>query len=80
MNNRTQPIFNRKPKPQQDHDAYLHAASTAKVPVSVYFLDGEAIPFATIKQVSMFTILLSVEGVGDVLAYKNALKKIATAE
>lgn len=76
--NRTQP----RPRyqgplgPQPEHDAYLKAACAAKVPVSVFFLDGEAITRATIKQVGVFTILFEVEGLGEVLVYKNALKKI----
>ncbi len=60
-----------------DHDAYLRAAAAAKTPVSVCFLDGEEIPAATIKQVWIFTILLNVAGAGDVLVYKNSLKKIS---
>jgi len=47
--------------------------------VSVFFLDGETIPIATIEHVGMFTLLLRVPDRGEVLVYKNALKKIAAA-
>lgn len=87
--NPNQPIYDRSrryapaPKgkppnpPRQDAevDAYLNATCTAKTPVSVHFLDGEAIPSAVIKAVNVFTLLLEVKG-ETWLAYKNALKKI----
>ena len=63
----------------KETDAYLHLASRRKIPISVYFLDGEVVPLALIKQVGIFTLLLTVPAAGEVLVYKNALKKIAAA-
>lgn len=77
--NRQQPIFNRNKKPQPpkaDPDGFLKAAQVAKCLVSVFFLDGEAIPFCRIKRVDQFSLVLDVEGVGDVFIMKNGLKKI----
>lgn len=81
---RNQPIYrrpgapraDRKP-PAPDHDAYLKAACDSRIPIAVFFLDGEVIERATVRQVHMFTVLLEVGG-ADVLVYKNALKKITS--
>lgn len=62
-----------------EHDAYLKAACKAKTPVEVHFVNGETILNVTIKQVGMFTLLLWDQSKGDVLVYKNALKKIIGA-
>ena len=71
--------LNRERKPKNAaEERYLRAAAASKVPVSVHFLDGEVWQFAIIKEVLIFTLIVSVHG-QDHLLYKNSLKRIGPA-